>query len=265
MKTSDEILLEKYFREGLNSQEQILFNSRMLDPSFNDQFVLEKQLFECFNENEWSFVENTDQQTVEEYQQLFESDDIQRLKSTLKDGDFGKSKPVVQSINWKPIIYAVAAAIVLVISIFSFTGDTLQANEVYASYLDKNQLTYTVVRGAGDNVSLNNIQDLFFQNKYKEVLPLINDQIANHDTDIPTLLIMKGISLTELNKFEEAVIVYDQLINSDYLDSQKGYWYKGLLFLKKEETENAVAILKKIKDKKLYNHDKAVEIIDLLN
>ncbi|GAK94783.1 hypothetical protein JCM19298_358 [Nonlabens ulvanivorans] len=55
------------------------------------------------------------------------------------------------------------------------------------------------------------------------------------------------------------------MISSNFLDAEKGYWYKGLLYLKKGDEKNALMIFNKIERENLYNANKATEIIELLN
>jgi len=265
MKMSDEILLEKYFRNFLNEEEKNLFEKRKLDSAFNEQFIIEKQLFESLNEKKWSFIDNVDEQTISEYKELFNSEDIQKLKLTLSNGDFNKVDIASRQFNWKPFIYAAAASVVLLISVFGFNNNSSDVEDIYATYLDKSQLTYSVVRDGNSDNGIDKVRELFFENDYEQVTLLIEDYIQESESgDLPTLYLMKGVSLTELGSFEKAIAVYEQLINSDYLDAEKGYWYKGLLYLKKGDADNALTMFQKIETEKLYNHNKAAEIVELL-
>jgi len=68
----------------------------------------------------------------------------------------------------------------------------------------------------------------------------------------------------QLNKFDAAEVTFNSLIASDYLDAQKGYWYKALLYLKKKDTETARALLETIIANQYYNDAKAAELIEKL-
>ncbi|WP_435681361.1 tetratricopeptide repeat protein [Nonlabens sp.] len=258
---TDNILLEKFFKDQLNDNEKDLFEKRKLDPEFMEQLVLEKQLYDTFNDNSWSFANSVDKAIVEDYQESFESEDIQKLKNTLDSISSGNT---TYHFNWKPLLFAAAAIVVIILSISGFNNDSSNADDLYAAYFDKNEVIYSVVRSSENETTFNKASELYLNGDYKLALPLINETITNFENDLPTLLIMKGISLTELGSYEQAAVVYDELIESNYIDSQKGYWYKGLLILKKGEVEKALVIFNKIKNEELYNSSKASEIIEIL-
>lgn len=264
MNTSDDILLEKYFRGHLNEQEQLEFNERNDDPKFVEQFKIEKQLFESLNEHNWSFADHVNPETVSEYQKLFESDDIKKLRSTLKELSQNKENAHVRKLNWRPFMYAAAAVGMLLIALISYNTESTDVNDIYATYYDVNELTYSAVRSVDSNDNLYNARELFFERNYDKALALMNESSTQDGIDSPELLLMKGISLTELGKYEEAELMYDTLIASEFIDAQKGYWYKGLLFLKKGDASQALDIFKKIELENLYNSKKASEIIELL-
>lgn len=264
MNTSDDILLEKYFRGHLSEQELLVFNERKKDPTFVEQLNIEQQLFNSLNDSSWSFTENVDAKIVTEYQELFESEEINDLKATLKTLNNKQHDSKVRSLNWKPIVLTVAAAVVLIITIFSFNNQPVDSSEIYASYYKVDDLTYSIVRSADLENSLQEAQQLFFEEQYEEALLLIDKHISQKGLDSPELYLMKGISLTELGSYQQAQLTYDSLINSDFLDAQKGYWYKGLMYLKKGDTEQALTLFKKIESENYYNSSQASEIIKML-
>ncbi len=261
MITPDDLLLERYFRDSLNSEEIKQFENRKRDPKFLEQFVLEKQLFESLNEKSWNYASNIDQTIICEYQELFESADIKKLKSTL---NMISSEKATKNFNWRPFFYAAAAVVIVILSISGFNNESSSPEDIYISYFDKSELTYSIVRSGNTEPFLNKITELFLNGEYELAIPLIEETISNNENDIPVLYIMKGVSLTEMGSYEDASIVYDKLIASDYLDAQKGYWYKALLHLKKGDVEKALLIFNKIKNENLYNSDKSAEIIELM-
>lgn len=264
MSTQDDLLIEKYFRESLNKQENIFLEERKLDQEFNDRFILEQHLFKSLGDQEWSFAQNLNSEKVTKYQKLFEAPEIIILKSTLEEIRNNQTVDFKNEFVWKPFAYAVAAVILVLIGVSSFNNSTTSSQELYSNYLDKGELTYYVVRSVSNDVSVDSAQQLFFKGKYKKALPYIQLQMEKPGVDLPAFQLMKGVSLIELKKYNDALVVFDQLIASDYLDAQKGYWYKGLLYLKKGEKQNAQNIFMKIKEEKLYNFEQASEILESL-
>ncbi|EAS19344.1 hypothetical protein BBFL7_00811 [Flavobacteria bacterium BBFL7] len=265
MTTPDNILLEKFFRNSLSKEDQVQFDLRKKDSAFVEQLILEKQLHDTFNNAGWSFANNVDQTVVEEYQDLFNDEEIVNLKATLKNMNH-VSEPLKSryDFRWKHLIYAAAASVVIIISISQFNGTSTSPEHVYATYLDKNQLTYSIVRDGNSQSSLDEATALFLNEKYGEAMPIIENSMNTSQDNLPTFYLLKGISLMEMGSYEEAIKTYDQLISSNFLDAEKGYWYKGLLYLKKGDEANALLIFNKIEKENLYNSSKAREIIELL-
>ncbi|GAK75422.1 hypothetical protein JCM19296_1014 [Nonlabens ulvanivorans] len=266
MITPDNLLLEKYFKNSLTHEEHAQFEIRKKDSKFVEQLIIEQQLHDTFHMAGWSFANNVDKTVISEYQELFNDEDIVNLKATLKNIDHS-SEPIKSryDFRWKHLIYAAAASVVIIISVSQFNGTNSTPDHVYATYLDKNQLTYSIVRDGDSQSALDEATALFIDEKYKEAMPIIENSIITSQENLPAFYLLKGISLMEMGSYDDAIIVYDQLISSDFLDAEKGYWYKGLLYLKKGDEKKALMIFNKIRKEHLYNAGKATEIIELLN
>ncbi|PQJ30676.1 hypothetical protein BST92_01440 [Nonlabens arenilitoris] len=265
MITPDDILLEKYFKNSLTEEDHLQFKIRKQDSKFVEKLILEKQLHDTFNDAGWSFANNVDKSVIKEYQDLFNDDDIVKLKATLKNIDHaGEPLKSRYDFRWKHLIYAAAASVVIIISVSQFNGINSSPEHVYATYLDKNQLTYSIVRDGENQGSLDEATALFIDEKYSEAMPIIENSINTSQQNLPTFYLLKGISLMEMGSYDEALTTYNQLISSNFLDAEKGYWYKGLLYLKKGDEANALIIFNKIEKENLYNASKATEIIELL-
>lgn len=266
MITPDDLLLEKYFKNSLSNEEHVQFEVRKKDSKFVEQLIIEKQLHDTFHKAGWSFANNVDKSVITEYQDLFDDEDIVNLKATLKKIDHsGESLKSSYDFRWKHLIYAAAASVVIIISVSQFNGTDSNPEHVYATYLDKNQLTYSIVRDGDTQSALDEATTLFIDEKYNEAMPIIENSIITSQENLPAFYLLKGISLMEMGDYDEAIIAYDQLISSNFLDAEKGYWYKGLLYLKKGDEKNALMIFNKIEKENLYNANKATEIIELLN
>ena len=93
---------------------------------------------------------------------------------------------------------------------------------------------------------------------------LFSGELKNNSSN-SNLYLYLGISQMELNQFEESQKTLNSLINSNLIDSEKGYWFKGLSYLKSNRINEAKIMFQKIIDNSYYSHLKASEILIKLN
>ena len=108
---------------------------------------------------------------------------------------------------------------------------------------------------------------MFYLNKeYIKALPILNKAINSkeYSSNISVYLYL-SITQMELNNFTNAEKVLNKLIKSDLIDSEKGYWYKSLLYLKSNSIKESKNTLKIIIKNKYFNHLKAEELLKKLN
>ena len=137
-------------------------------------------------------------------------------------------------------------------------------DDLYAEYSDYSNLPSFVSRGEVGTDSLYNAENLFKENKYKEALDIFQSQI-NTSTNTGSVYIYTGLSQIELEQYKQAENTFDTLIESNLLDAEKGYWYKALLYLKQDNHEKAISILKVIVSESLFNNKKATELLNKLD
>ncbi len=81
MSLEEDILIEKYLKNELSDNEKASFLEKVnTNPEFKAQFILEKQLFESLNEEDWSFIENPNKDEIEQYTAIYKSDDVKKVK-----------------------------------------------------------------------------------------------------------------------------------------------------------------------------------------
>lgn len=260
----DDILIDNYLKGLLSNDDEVSFLERLkADSDFNKKFKLEEQLFNALNEDNWSFVEESNEE-FEAYKQLLESDEIQNLKKMISHTTSEFNKKPLQKNNVRRLFYYIAAASVVVFLGFQlFLNQSLTNQELYNSYIDLDDLPSFVSRNNGSN-TLPEAQELFEDKNYEEALLIFNEK-SNDVENLGHLLIYKAISQIELEKYKEAAQTLDELINSDLLDAEKGYWYKALLFLKENRKEEAKQILKYIIENRLYNNINAEDLLKELD
>ncbi|SNR14990.1 tetratricopeptide repeat protein [Tenacibaculum jejuense] len=259
MNLEDDILIERFLRNELTDEEQSDFLKRLEDDSdFKENYHLEKQLFESLNDDSWSFVENTDDIEVKEYEQLYNSPEVIAIKEAIKDASRVKTK----SKNRKVIAFisGFAAAIVLVLASNIFLKETVDAQVLYADNIQLEKLPSFVTRSQTTDVKLVDAEKLFKAKRYEDALAIFSIELEENKNS--NIFIYKALSEVELNKFDNAKRTLKTLTNSDFIDAEKGYWYLGLLYLKSNNKKEAKEVFKKIVKEKLFNKDKAEKILD---
>ncbi len=258
MNLEDDILIEKFIDKTLSKEELEVFHKRMnADKDFEKKVLLEQQLWEVLSDDDWSFMSKSTE-TSQAYEEIFKSDEIKELRTTIKDvnASYQKSKSNVW-IKW--VSFASAAAIAFIISLNVL--NTASPNELYEVYsTDKNLPSY-VSREDGNENELIKAQLLFENKEYEQSLALFLNELKNSDSPDAGLYLYTGIAQTELNDFEEAEKTFNALLKSDLLDAQKGAWFKALLYLKMDEPEKSKGVLEEIIKQKWYNAEKAAKLL----
>ena len=250
----DEILIDNYLKGLLSENEKELFFKRIYcDSEFKKNFELEKQLYNALDDKSWSFGNNKNSE-VKSYINLLEEHDLQNLKNNLSkiNSQFNhkKSKPLRHL-----FFYIIAASIVVFIGFQYFFTKNISNQELYYDNIALNDLPSFVSRGDNSN-QLNDAQYLFENYKYAKALAVFIS--INEQQDYKgTLLIYRGISEAELGRFEDAEKTFNNLINSNLLDAEKGYWYKALILLKEDKLVESKKILIKIVSDRLYKYNEA--------
>jgi len=264
MSFEDDILIERFLKGELTLDEKDGFNQRLdTDSEFREKVQLEKQLLEALNEDSWSSIKNLDnRQELEEYQELFKSDNIQELKKTI--AEIGYKNELENRINPKRNWYfysAVAALLVVSLMVYVNVNQTPSLENLYTDYLDSTELPSLVTRD-NTNVSINNAEALFTNENYDEAIVAYTDLIEKMPSNKGTLYLYKGVSQMKLNKFADAEKTFDKLMTSESLDATKAYWYKALLYLKMKDRNQASDVLKVIIDNRYFNYKKAVVLLE---
>ena len=256
----DEILIDNYLKGLLSKDEHTSFLERLKsDVGFKDKFKLEEQLFNSLNEDNWSFVEHISAE-VNEYKKELEGGDLQNLKNTLKHANSEFNNEKQKKTKPRRLYYYIAAASIIVFLGFQFFFNQNVSNQdLYNDYIELNNLPSFVSRN--DSMSeLDKAQNLFEEKKYNDALSIFESfegQVENEGI----LLLYKGITQTELNKYDEAEDTFNSIIISNLIDAEKGYWYKALLYLKQDKVKKVKSTLNEIISNSLYNHSKAKELL----
>ncbi len=258
MSLEEDILIEKFLRGELSEKEHAKFLNRLEnDPLFHEKVTLESQLSSFLDDNDWYSLQNENPAEVKAYEEIIASDEITELKAILKDINAKQQKAnTTKRINWP--LYASAALIALIVSLYLIMRPSVTSEKLYSEYISLSDLPSLVVRSTTTNTDLIEAQKLFEAKNYSEALYIFRKNIDQKNS---TVLLYKGISEMQLDKFQEAENTFKALSNSDYIDAEKGYWYRALLNLKRDSIKQVKTLLHTITSNKYYNSNKALELL----
>lgn len=272
--TSEESQLISDFLNGRLSTIQIkeVENRMENDAAFKGQVLIERQLFETLNPDDWSFVKQVSSKKIDAYKTLYNSETTKKFKAnlnTINQEYQGTQKTqnsyLTSKINWK--IYVTAAAVLLVVfSLLFLLPNTKTPQQLYAESLNLSELPSITVRGEiGSKNSLTKAQNAFESGAYKDALELLSSEEHAFKKRRGILLLYKGISHMELENYDEALKNFNTLSSSNLIDAPKGIWYKALLFLKKGDTNMVRESLNVIiLDPNHYKYTEAKKILEQL-
>ena len=152
---------------------------------------------------------------------------------------------------------AMAASLVLLFSIF--LPQMSNNSTSYGQYAMIEPLDLTT-KGAIDDLTLTtNLQEAYNSKDYAKALPQIEAYLAAAPKDMDVLL-AKGISLTELEKYSEAHQAFAH-IKSLRPRLKKYQWFDAQCHLKEGNLEQAKALLMDLVATKAYNHKQAQKLL----
>ncbi|MCL8008486.1 hypothetical protein M8845_13740 [Gelidibacter japonicus] len=229
MQEQDYILFDAYLSGSLDAESIQAFENRLKsDADFNLAFNDYRQA-EAFLEHKFKNEEKT-----------------QRFKENLEhisSGYFKKEasdKTKVRRIN--PWYYSVAAGVILLFGVVIAQQFSSPTYDDFANY-GKISLT---VRGSEND--LQNKAEKAFNNKdYKDAERYLT-QLLQKDQDNIELQLYKAVSLVELNKYEEADALYQNVIQSPSVYSNTAKWYLALSKLKQKKISESITALESISE-----------------
>jgi tetratricopeptide (TPR) repeat protein len=243
MKNSEKI--EKYLENELNETERSDFETEMRsEKKLSAEVNLHKKV-EAFLSDRDSILLN------------------EKLNA-IYDKEFGNKKSPLRIIssNWAKIA-AVLAIGLLIGGIIFWKTHSLSNAEIYAQYA---QLYDIGINVRGDSVSkLQTAYEKYDQRKFSEAIRLFESDASGNALNYGSRLCL-GISYTELNQFEKAEQYFKSIIGNEPIYEQQAYWYLALMKLKAGQKAEAKQIFQKIsKNQNHYQHQKAIEILKLMN
>lgn len=265
MSLEEDYLIERFLKGELSAEEEILFRERLeSDSELREKVTFERQLFETLNEQEWSHVENPEKSEVREYADLFASEEAKAIQKAIIDSAeiYNNSQGSRSRRSWW--LYSSAAALVLLLSFYFLFPIKTPPEDLYSAYLEKTELPSLITRGDGAlEMELSRGQTLFEKKEFAQATEIFSGLIKK-DNQNAGLYIYLALSQAEQTQFNQAQGTLDELMSSDLLDSQKGFWFKSLVHLKANEPTESRAILEVIVENRYFNHELARDLLQEL-
>ncbi|MBA6151685.1 tetratricopeptide repeat protein [Gelidibacter maritimus] len=227
MQEQDFILFDDYLSGSLDTESIQAFENRLnTDPDFKLAFI-DYQQAEAFLEHKFKNEEQT---------QHFK-ENLERISS----GYFEKkASGKTKVLRIKPWYYSVAAGVIL---LFGVVIAQQFSSPTYDDFANYGTISLTV-RGS-DNALQNQAEKAFNNKDYKDAEQHLS-QLLQKDPNNLELQLYKAISLVELNRYDEADKLYQNVIQSPSVYSTKAKWYLALSKLKQKDESASIAVLKTI-------------------
>ena len=158
---------------------------------------------------------------------------------------------------------AVAASFLLLFSVY-FNGEATMGDS-YEQYAMAEPLDL-ITKGSIEQTShilTKELQEAYNSGDYEKALPLIEDYLKEAPKDMDVLL-AKGISLSELERYAEAHEAFDY-IASLKPRVQKQKWYDAICYLKEGNKSQATVLLEELVNAKAYQSSEAAKLLETIN
>ncbi|WP_299260331.1 tetratricopeptide repeat protein [uncultured Aquimarina sp.] len=262
--------ITNYNLGNLSEAENAEIEKRMqMDKVFREEVLLHQRLPYAISEKGWpDWGHENNEQEIEEIKALKRSDLISNIESKIKSS--GRQYFENQNKHrkgWRKYAVGLVAALVIVfVSLRIFNFNSVSGESLYAEYVDwENNLLSTTEQSNFENRGLQGEQ-LFKKEEYKKAKIVFIDIIEKGKRQDSHTLMYLGASYLELEEYNDALQVFDQLLQQKSLNSNRAYWYKSMVYLKQGDISKAKEeLLSLIKNKENFNYTKARELLKQLD
>lgn len=233
---------EMQLQENKELEEIVLIQKRLFE--LNDFDTKEVKLNADYDKD-YSYYKQ--QLMNEENQELFAK--IREVGQKQNQVKYGKKRTYLK--------YYIAASIAIFFSIVLVLTSNSSLDNYYHDNVNWEELPSFVSKEQSLSSFTNG--ETFFRNKEYEKAILTFSAIKSDAELYPYSLMYIGASYDKLNKNNEALQIFDKLINlSEFEESSRGYWYKLLIYLKENNRDKAIEIRNIIlKNSSNFNYEKA--------
>ncbi|OUR97663.1 hypothetical protein A9Q86_15735 [Flavobacteriales bacterium 33_180_T64] len=252
--------IEAYILGKMGANEKKAFKKLIsTTPLLKEEVNIQQSLHSVFNENiKFKFDKNK----VNKIKVQLKNNEFQELSDHIKN----THKVFEKNRNNKISFYkyaSVAVAAIFILFIIIFNPNDL--NDYYNEYENWEDLPSYIEQGNNETDNLYKIERYYNEERYHEIIKLINSNL-NEETNInPEKLIYLGASYFKVNDTKKALKTFDELTISGHVLNSRGYWYKLLIYLKTNNAKKTSEILEIItSNPSYYKHKEAIKIHESL-
>jgi len=238
----DQNLIDRFFERSLSYGELQSFQGRLkTDSDFREEVELHASLRKALLQKEIPETQQKQQikNRLRELQKEEDSEKISEPKPEAKIRNIGR---------WLASVAAVAA--LFFIGYMGFQNAQGGSQELTADFYNNNYTPFEAditMKSIPGNSLVSDLDKAYTNKDYEGAITFANAALSSLPNDAEILMV-KGISQMETQKFEEALSTFDSINNELYNDDMN--WYSALIFIKQNKLEAAKTRLKKIKGKK---------------
>ncbi|AUC75480.1 tetratricopeptide repeat protein [Olleya sp. Bg11-27] len=267
MSLSDNLLkqADNYLEKLLSESESTAFEIELSNNiELQEYLAINKELGIQFDNKGWQFVDASKSPQVKDLEDYFKGEEAQSLKTVLNKvgGNYkDTSKPKGNNNIKRYTFFTIAASVVLLIGLFFLNNN----QNIYNDYNSWLELPSLIERGDSESITLQEAEQAFIAKDYLAATTLYSKYLTETKSINTNVYLYLGIAQLELNQNENALSSFDVILKSNSIDFSKGYWYKTLVCLKVEDTNNAIKQLELIvKDSSNYKFSEAEKILKTL-
>ncbi|MCL6296237.1 tetratricopeptide repeat protein [Jejuia spongiicola] len=226
-------LIASYFSKTLSKADKKVFDHLMdTDSEFADNVLFHKNL-----------------------KKSIQKEEQEATKKILQDFEQEKSS----SFNYKKIV---AASIIVLIGLSCFwylnTEKTNPDKLFTDNFTPYRNVVQPIVRGETDNDLKTKAFVAYESKKYNEAISYFNEVLASEPSN--TILFYKANALLQVNKTNDAILIFQDNLKTQDAFQDKNLWYLSLAYLKNNNIEASKQTLSKL----LSNHEFKKEEAKLL-
>jgi len=256
-----------YLSGEMSPEEKTDFEQKINEnPQLQDDIRIYMEMNQIFDNSSWELIKkNTTHPRVAQYEGFLKSKKGQSITDTIKTTQTRYFDQQSASPKSGKLYYYYAAAAVIVIMLFAYLYQQTPASgvELYAQYKALDEMPSLTQRANETEVA--EAAQLFRKGNYQEALNVFNGDFRN-DNLYSQILIYRGFSQLELGEHQDAIKTFEELLNSNSLDSFKAQWYLALSYLKIGNKEKSRAVLKiVVENPKNYKYREATKLLELLD
>ncbi|NQX85098.1 MAG: hypothetical protein HRT67_04225 [Flavobacteriaceae bacterium] len=260
--------MHRYLNNELSSEECLIFEDKLSkNEILREALQLDAELSEVIGStsNTTTFENKLNKDAVKTLVYKLRSEDYQQLSQHLKNAE--KAYKNEQKLNSKKLFFKyipVTAVVLLMLSIgFYMFQDSNSLHDYYNDYINWDELQSFAEKGTSET----NFQkgELAFKNgNYDEAIHLFC-KIPISDELYPFSLLYLGACYEKTNANYNAINTFKKLTTISSSQSNKGYWYMSLMYLKVEDKKNAVKSLQKVTTKDTnFKYKEAFQLLEAI-